>query len=70
MIPTSYTSGTYNVRVVVPAGYACTAPAVTCANAATFTASGTNDTANSFGLLAPASVSGSAFEDADGDARP
>ena len=68
VIPTSYTSGTYSVRVVVPAGYACTAPAVTCANAATFTASGTNDTANSFGLLAPATVSGTAYEDADGDA--
>ena len=68
VIPTSYTSGTYAVRVVVPAGYACTAPAVTCANSATFTATGTNDTANSFGLLAPATVSGTAYEDADGDA--
>ena len=68
VIPTSYTSGTYAVRVVVPAGFVCTAPAVTCANSATFTASGTNDTSNSFGLLAPASVSGTAYEDADGDA--
>ena len=68
VIPTGFTSGTYAVRVVVPGGYVCTAPAVTCANNATFTASGTNDTSNDFGLLAPASVSGTAYEDTDGDA--
>jgi uncharacterized repeat protein (TIGR01451 family) len=66
VIPTTLTSGTYPVRLDVPAGTLCTTPAG-CAFSATFTASGTNSVGNTFGLYVPATVSGSAFVDANGD---
>ena len=69
VIPTTLTSGTYPVRVVVAGGHSCTAPAVTCAYNATFTARGDERRLNNnFGLLVPATVSGTAYEDANGDA--
>ena len=65
-IETTFTSGTYPVRLVVPAGNICTTP-VACAYNATFSSAGTNSVNNVFGLYVPATVSGTAYEDSNGN---
>ncbi|MEA2218861.1 MAG: hypothetical protein QOJ35_1487 [Solirubrobacteraceae bacterium] len=67
LIATGLSAGTYPVRVVVPAGNVCTTPAG-CAFSDTFNAAGNNSVANDFGLYVPATVSGTAYVDTNGNA--
>ena len=62
---TGLANGNYRIRIVGQAGWTCSAPAG-CLNTGSI-GSGQSDTAKNFGVWGPATIAGTASEDADAD---